>query len=250
MRTYANLRGRRGLLRLQVVAVEVALEVEVREHLLRLHAEERLQLRIGLDGVLVLQLVRLHVGRDRLRHVGAALQGAVGAAEEAAELVGERGGELEDGRLAGLHLLTLHGLLGAAAALVGLLLEAGHALLQALELGHEGADRLAHRVGLGEHGLHVILYGHHGGLRGLHGGGRHGRRRGRRRGGYSGCSHGYLLGRRRRLLGRRRGRRHSHGGRRSHRGRRLLSLLGHLLGRLGRRGGRAHYTGCRGSIHG
>ena len=53
--------------------VEVALEVEVREHLLLLHAKERTKLRIGLDGVLVLELVELHVRRDRLGHIGPAL---------------------------------------------------------------------------------------------------------------------------------------------------------------------------------
>ena len=143
--------------RLEVVLVEVLLEVEVREDLLRSDAKERLELRIGLDRVLVLELVGLDVRRDRLRHVRAALERASGAAEEAAELSGEARGDLEDRELAGLGLLTLNGLLRAAAALVGLLLEAGDTLLEALELGNKRTDRLTDRVGLREHGLDVIL---------------------------------------------------------------------------------------------
>ena len=60
--------GRRNR-RLEVVAVEVLLEVEVREDLVILDTEEGLELRIRLDRVLVLEVVRLDVRRDRLRHI-------------------------------------------------------------------------------------------------------------------------------------------------------------------------------------
>ena len=139
------------------MVVEVALEIEIRQHLLLLHAEKRTELRIGLDRVLVLELVLLDVRRDGLGHIGPALLGAIANAEEAAEVIGERRGELEDRGLAGLDLLTLNRLLGLATALVRILLEAGHALLEALELRDEGADRLADRVGLREHGLNIVL---------------------------------------------------------------------------------------------
>ena len=51
------------------MAVEVLLEVEVREDLIILDAEEGLELRIRLDRVLVLEVVRLDIRRDRLRHI-------------------------------------------------------------------------------------------------------------------------------------------------------------------------------------
>ena len=90
------------------MTVEVALEVEVRQHLTILDAEERLELGIRRDVVLVLQVVLLDVGRDGLRDVGAALLGALGHTEEAAEVIGERRRQLEDGRLARLDLLALN----------------------------------------------------------------------------------------------------------------------------------------------
>ena len=91
--------------------VEVALEVEVRQHLTILHAEKRRELRIGLDGVLLLELVELDIRRDRLGHIGPALLGTSGYTEEGTEIVRERRGELEDRRLARLDLLTLNRLL-------------------------------------------------------------------------------------------------------------------------------------------
>ncbi len=60
--------GRRNR-RLEVVAVEVALEVEVREYLVVLNTEKRLELGVRLNRVLVLEVVRLDVRRDGLRHV-------------------------------------------------------------------------------------------------------------------------------------------------------------------------------------
>ncbi len=62
-------RGRRRLLYLEVVAVEVALEVEVRERVLRSDTEESLELRVRLDRVLVLEVLLLDVRRDGLRYV-------------------------------------------------------------------------------------------------------------------------------------------------------------------------------------
>jgi len=101
-----NLRSRNR--RLEVVAVEVALEVEVGERLTVLHTEETLELGIRRDVVLVLEVVLLDIGRDGLGDIGAALLGALGHTEETAEVIGERGRELEDRGLAGLDLLTLN----------------------------------------------------------------------------------------------------------------------------------------------
>jgi len=72
--------------------------------------------------VLLLQVLLLHGGRDGLGHVGAALLGPVAHTQERAQVVGQGSGDLKDRGLPGLGLLTLHGLLGLAAALVGLLL--------------------------------------------------------------------------------------------------------------------------------
>ena len=71
MATPVKVHLRRGnrLVYLEVVAVEVALEVEVRERVLRSDTEERLELRVRLDRVLVLEVLLLDVRRDRLRHV-------------------------------------------------------------------------------------------------------------------------------------------------------------------------------------
>ena len=58
------------------MAVEVALEVEIRKDVRIRNTEERLELRIRLNRVLVLEVLLLHVRRDSLRDVGAALLGA------------------------------------------------------------------------------------------------------------------------------------------------------------------------------
>lgn len=118
------------------MTIEVALEIEVGQDITLCHTEKSLKLSVRLDGVLLLEVLLLHVGGDGLGDVGAALLGATGATEERAELIGERSRKLEDGRLAGHDGLTLHRLLLAATALVSLLLEAGDTLLHALELGH------------------------------------------------------------------------------------------------------------------
>ena len=237
------------------MVVEVALEVEVREHLLLLDAKERTELRIRLDRVLVLELVELDIRRDSLRHIGPALLGAIAHTEERAEVVRETRGELEDGGLAGLDLLTLNGLLGLAATLVRILLEAGDALLEALELRNEGADRLTDRVGLREHGLDIVLDGRDGRLRRLNRRGDDGRNDDIRRDGRSRDRRSRLGGSRlgRSRLGGLGRRRRRNRGRRRNRSRRrnLLGLLRDLLRDLrGSGGSRAHYTRCRGTIHG
>jgi len=201
---------------LEVVGVEVLLEVEVRELLLGLHGQERAELGIRVDVVLVLQVVLLHVGRHELRDVGAALLAASGAAEEGAQLGGDVRGDLEDRHTGRLGLLTLHGGL-ALAALVGQLLQLGRLLLEALGLRHQLRHHVTQGEQAGRHGLDLRveadLLGNLGRGSGLN---RRGHRGGHGRG--SRCGGG-LLG-----LG---------GGGGSHHGGGnygLLTLLGNLLG--------------------
>ena len=244
--------GRRGHC-LQVVGVQVALQVEVSQHLTILHAEQALQLGIRGNGVLVLQVVELHVGSDRLGHVGARLLGAIAQSQEGAQLVRQRRRQLKDRGLPRLHLLTLNGLLGLAAALVSLLLKLGHALLQALQLSHQSASGLTHGSGLHQHCLHVILHRHYGGLRRLSGSSHHAvcNHRGalhNHRGALH-CRSGLLLGALGSLLCSSR-RSHSRSGHGCHYRLRGSSLLGNTLSGLRSNGSRTHYTRCRGSIHG
>ena len=136
------------------MGVEVLLEVEVRQLLLSLHGQERAELGIRVDVVLVLQVVLLHVRRHELRDVGAALLAASGAAEEGAQLGGDVRGDLEDRHAGRLGLLTLHGGL-ALAALVGQLLQLGRLLLEALGLRHQLRHHVAQGEQAGRHGLHL-----------------------------------------------------------------------------------------------
>jgi len=115
------------------VDVEILLEVEVGELVLGREVEELEKRRITLDVVLVLEVLLLHVGRDELRDVGAALLGADRAAHECAESRGDVRRNLEDGDTGRLALLTLNRRL-AAAALVGELLDTSGLLLKALGL--------------------------------------------------------------------------------------------------------------------
>ena len=135
----ANLRLRGlNLGYLDVVLVEVALEVEVRQALRVRNAEQLLERGIRLDVVLVLEALLLDVRRDRLRDVGAAHLAALGLAEEDAEVIAELGGDLEDaeaGRLGRAVLIELGR--GAALALASILDLAGNTLLELLELGVE-----------------------------------------------------------------------------------------------------------------
>ena len=113
--------------------VEILLEVEVGELVLCREVEELEERGITLDVVLVLEILLLHVGRDELRDVGAALLGAGRATHECAESRGDVRGNLEDGDASRLALLALNRRL-AAAALVGKLLDTSRLLLKALGL--------------------------------------------------------------------------------------------------------------------
>jgi hypothetical protein len=236
----ANLSSHR-LVHLEVVDVQVALEIEVGQLVLRLQVQQLAQLGVRGDIMLVLQVVLLHVGRDGLRHVGAALQAARGAAQERAQLVGQRRGHQEDARLRRLALRTLRGGLLAATALVRHLLQLGRTLLQLLGLRHQRVHLLTHRQQRRRHRLHLLLqtsllHRRRGlGRRSNHRG-RHRRRRG----------HRSSLGLRRLLrLRRRRGRR---GRRRSSHLHHNL-LLRYLLRTLRRRTSRrVHYTISGGRI--
>jgi len=143
--------------RLDVVAVEEALEVEVRQ-VLRLRDGEQLAERgIGLDVVLLLEVLLLDVVVHALRDLRAAHQRAVGLAEELAELIRHLDGALEDGRGA-LDLNAIDGLnLRAALALARILDLAVHALLELLDLRHRGRRRLAERGEVEHHRLEVLI---------------------------------------------------------------------------------------------
>jgi len=137
------LRLRRRRRRLEVVRVEVLLEVEVRQLVALLEAEQREQLGVGVDVALVHEVVLLDVARDELRDVRAALERTGGAAEERAELRGDARRHLEEADTRRLALLALNRRL-AAAALVGDLLHLGRRLLEALGLADELRQLLAH----------------------------------------------------------------------------------------------------------
>ena len=215
------------------MGVEVALEVEVGEVVSISEAEELLERGIRLDVVLVLQVLLLHVVVHALGHLRAAHQGAVGLAQELAELVRHLGGALKDAQRTGRR--TLGG--GCAAlALARILQLAVDTLLQLLHLAQHRRHRLAQGVQVASHGLQVLIQSRGGasggGLSGRHhGGGRHHHRRSRRSGGLRGL-HGL------RGLGR------LHNGS-SHRGGRSGGRLLRNLGSGGLGGGRGgvHYTG-------
>ena len=65
--------------------IEVLLEVEIRQLVALLEAEESHELGITVDVVLVHEIVLLDVGRDELRHIRAALQVTNRLAEERAQ---------------------------------------------------------------------------------------------------------------------------------------------------------------------
>ena len=220
------------------MAVQVALEVEVGQRLAVADGQQLLQGGVGLDVVLVLQALLLHVVVHGLGHLRAAHQGAVGLAQELAQLISHLGGALEDAggtRLGVRALLNLH----AALALASILQLAVDTLLQLLHLVEHGRHSLLQGVQVASHGLDVLIQsggGHHGGGHSghLHGG------RGNDSGGSLGlgglggldCLH--------------------HRGSNSHGGGNSL-LLGDLLGCGGSLGGGsgAHlYTGSGGSIRG
>jgi len=145
-----------GLLGLDVVLVEVLLEVEVRQGLTLRRSEELLEQGIRLDVVLVLEALLLDVGRHRLGDVGARHLRTLGLAEEAAELIGELGGDLEDGEANRLRLAVRIHSRRAALALARILNLAVHALLELLELSVERGDNIAEAGEAGNHTLDLI----------------------------------------------------------------------------------------------
>lgn len=243
---YLTLRRRNSRRRLEVVRVEVLLEVEVRQLVALLEAEQREELGVGVDVTLVHQVVLLDVARDELRDVGAALQGARRAAQEGAQRRRDARRHLEEADARRLALLALRRRL-AAAALVSDLLHLGRRLLQALGLADHLRELLTHldkasrqRLDLG---LELLLLD----LRRL-GLGRHNGRRGRRnRRRNNRLSLDRLLGGLR-LRSRRRRRRHNgrHRSRRRRR-RRLADNLGRRSGR--RRSGRRRLLRYRRNRH-
>ena len=227
------------------MAVEVALQVEVGQVLVSGHRQQRAQRSIGVDGVLVLQVVSLDVLVDRLGDLRARHQGRRGLAEESQQFrrylsraLENRGGALD------LHAILIE--LDAAAALAGILHLAMHTLLQLLVLGEQHRDGLTQCGEVGGHRLEVIIKGGGRGSDGSHG--LHGGRGHNYRGGYLGL-HGLGLGGRLRLHRGLRGSRHRgglrlHGGSRYRGNRGIYLLLCYTLGGLGGGGSNSrHYTG-------
>ena len=143
--------------RLDVVTVEEALEVEVRQLLLDRDREELTERGIRLDVVLVLQVLLLDIVVHALRDLRAAHQRAIRLAEELAQLIRHLHGALEDGRGA-LDLDAIDSLdLRAALALARILDLAVHALLELLDLRHHGRRRLAERREVLHHRLEVLI---------------------------------------------------------------------------------------------
>jgi len=214
---------------LDVVHIQELLEVEVGQLVRGGHAQQRAQLGIRVDVVLVLQVVLLHIGGHILGHIGAALLRAGRAAHECAQLRGNLHGNLEDRHASRLGGITLH--LVLALALVSHLLDLARLLLQTLGLSH----KLRHHLPQGEQArgqaLHLGLQAQLGGLSGLSGlsGSHHG-------GGDRGRGHSHRLGLG--LLGLGGG----HRGRGSHGGRLLGLLRIRLLGDSLGGGSGVHYT--------
>jgi hypothetical protein len=235
------------LLGLDVVLVEVALEVEVRQRLALRGSEELLEGHVRLDVVLVLEALLLDVGRHRLGDVGARHLRALGLGEERAEVIREASGDLEDGEAGRLgHTVLIKSRRRAALALAGILDLASHTLLELLQLAVEARDGLAHGREGRHHGADLIANRlgrglNHGISRGGHGRGSGGRGS-HNRGDLSGLRG--LLGHLLDLGHRGRG---GDGNRGRHHG--LISLLRNALGsRLGSRGRGVHCTRTGGSI--
>ena len=133
---------------------------------------------VGLDGLLLHQVVGLGVGHDTLGHRGAANLGSLGLAQERAQLVRNLHGLGED---AGLGLRTLNLGAGPLAAAVRTLGQTGSLLLNRLEgRGRRGSRGLQvvqvllqRRNGLLQRGAEVLIgrRGGRGGNNGLHNGG-------------------------------------------------------------------------------
>ena len=225
---------------LDIVAVEVLLEVEVRQGLTLADGEELLERGIGLDVVLVLEALLLNIVVHRLRDLRAREKRLLGLAEEGKELLRDLRGALEDRGDTGLDLLTLDRR-RAALALAGILDLTVDTFIELLDLGEHRRDRLLERVEVERHRLEVLIERRR--RAGRRGNGRRLNRRrrdnnrGRRGGGRSG------------LLGSLLGRLSDSWRSRNRRGRRSDLLLRNDLLHSGRLGdGGVHYTGGRGTI--
>ena len=122
--------------RLDVVAAEELLEVEDRERVTLVKREELAEGAVGLDRLLVHQVVGARVRHHALRDRRAADLRVLRLGEEAAELVADLDGLRED---AGLGLRTGNGVRLALAAAIGLLDDTGRLLLNDLESSGGGA---------------------------------------------------------------------------------------------------------------
>jgi hypothetical protein len=193
------------------VSAEELLEVQDSQVLALVQGQQLAQSSIGLDGLLVHQVVALGIGQHTLGYSGAADLSTLGLAQEGAQLLSNLHGLSEDAG-ADLGLTTLSGISLALLATVSLLDDTGSLLLNGLQsIGCGGCGGLQVRQlllevgnGLLESGTDVLLMG----LSGSSGGnGRHG---------YCGSS-----------------------------GDGLIVLLGGSLGSSGNRGGDG-YSGCCG----
>lgn len=230
---------------LDVVATQVLLQVQDGQLITLLQAEELAERSIGVDALLVHELVLLAVGGDGLGHVGAADGVALGLAEEGQELIRDCDGSGED---AGLGHGTLDRGLAVLALAISLLGEAGRQLLDRLEVGgglrvqglELGVDLLLAGDGLVENRAEVLVgSGLHSGRGGLGNGDGD-------RDDNSGCSCGSGCG----LLAGLSSSGGSGNRRRSgnHRGGHRLNNLRRLLGGLRGRCGSAHFDNVGGSI--
>lgn len=127
------------------MAAEELLEVEDRERVTLVKREELAEGTVGLDRLLVHQVVGARVRHNALRDRRAADLRVLRLGEEAAELVADLDGLRED---AGLGLRTGNGVRLALAAAIGLLDDAGRLLLNDLEGGCGGAGGRLERAEL------------------------------------------------------------------------------------------------------
>ena len=128
--------------------LEVALEVEDLE-LIRLREREELaEGRIGLDNLLLHELVVARIGADTARDIAAAEESALADTEELAERLRDLNGLLEDRALllGRLRAIGVERDRAAAAALLGLLELTRNLLLEFLHVAEDRAERGTERV--------------------------------------------------------------------------------------------------------